>query len=74
MGDFNIDLLSHNHDRRLSNLMSTNGFAQLVKTPTTDRGTLIDHVYCNSSLQDILIEVDDCYYSDHDIIYCYIPL
>ena len=74
MGDFNIDLSSHNHDRRLSNLMSTNGFAQLVKTPTTDRGTLIDHVYCNSSLQDILIEVDDCYYSDHDIIYCSIPL
>ena len=74
MGDFNIDLLSHNHDRRLLNLMSTNGFAQLVKTPTTDRGTLIDHVYCNSCLQDILIEVDDCYYSDHDIIYCSIPL
>ena len=74
MGDFNIDLLSRNHDRRLLNLMSTNGFAQLVKTPTTDRGTLIDHVYCNSSLQDILIEVDDCYYSDHDIIYCSIPL
>ena len=74
MGDFNIDLLSHNHDRRLLNLMSTNGFAQLVKTPTTDRGTLIDHVYCNSCLQDILIEVDDCYYSDHDIIYCSILL
>ena len=74
MGDFNIDLSSDNYNRRLSNLMSTNGFAQLLKTPTTDRGTLIDHVFCNSSLQDILIEVNDCYYSDHDIIYCSIPL
>ena len=45
MGDFNIDMLSQNFDR----LMSVNNFTQIVKSPTTDRGSLFDHVYVNST-------------------------
>ena len=50
--------------------MSDNGYDQLIKTPTTDRGTLIDHIYCNSNSGNIVTEVADCYYSDHDIVFC----
>ena len=44
--------------------MRDNRFKQFVKTPTTDRGTMIDHVYCNVLLGNITSEVSDCYYSD----------
>ena len=37
----------------------------MVHTPTTDKGTLIDHVYCNSPMpQRAHIHVADIYYSD----------
>ena len=60
MGDFNIDLLSQNFDRRLINLLCVNNFTQMVKSPTTDRGSLIDHVYTANSYQFRII-----------IIYCH---
>ena len=46
MGDFNDDIFNK-LDSRIFNLMSTNGFKQLVSKPMTDRGTLIDHIYYN---------------------------
>ena len=46
MGDFNDDMFNR-LDSRIYNLMSTNKFKQLVSKPTTDRGTLIDHIYNN---------------------------
>ena len=73
MGDFNDDVFNRS-DSTILNLMSTNGFKQLVSTPMTDRGTLIDHIYYNRSSDDIIIEVCDTYYSDHDTVYCSIPL
>ena len=69
-----VDDVFNRSDSRILNLMSTNGFKQLVSTPTTDRGTLIDHIYYNRSSDDIIIEVCDTYYSDHDTVYCSIPL
>ena len=47
---------------------------QLVTTPTTANGTLIDHVYYNQSTSDIIMQVHDTYYSNHDIVYCSIPV
>ena len=36
---------------------------------TRDSGTLIDHVYTNNIREsNVLIETNDCYYSDHDIV------
>ena len=74
MGDFNEDLLSK-PDSKLVELMAQYGFSQLVHTPTTDKGTLIDHVYCNSPAPECAdICVTDVYYSDHDTILFSIPL
>ncbi|XP_019848907.1 PREDICTED: uncharacterized protein LOC109580300 [Amphimedon queenslandica] len=72
IGDFNEDLLANNPNRLLS-FLTDNNFKQMVKTPTTDRGTLIDHVYVNSLLSDVVCTVIDCYYCDHDIVCCNIP-
>ena len=73
LGDFNEDLLTI-PDSRLLHLMSHYGFSQLVRTPTTDRGTLIDHVYYNRPSNHIRVQVQDTYYSDHDTVYCSLPL
>ena len=47
MGDFNDDAL-YDHDSELQVLMLSHGYVQLVNEPTTDRATLIDHVYFSS--------------------------
>ena len=54
--------------------MTSHGFTQLVQSPTTDRGTIIDHVYYNRTGNDVIVQVHDTYYSDHDTIYCSINL
>ena len=44
LGDFNEDVINNQNSSLLS-LMSTGGFNQMVNSPTTDRGTLIDLVF-----------------------------
>ena len=56
------------------NVMSNAGFTRLVTSPTTDRGSLIDHVYCNFPLTNIVVEVSDVYYSDHDAVFVLLHL
>lgn len=79
MGDFNEDISTYcytNVDASQTQLlrwMLENGFHQIVRTPTTDRGTLIDHVYYSGPF-DILVEIQDTYYSDHDVVFLSIPL
>ena len=73
LGDFNDDILSHPNSSIVS-LMSNHGFSQLVTSPTTAEGTLIDHVYYNRPTNDIIVEGHDTYYSDHDTVYCSIPM
>ena len=72
MGDFNVDL--NEHPTHLITFMSNNGYDQLIDSPTTDRGTSIDHIYCNSNPGNIVTDIADCYYSDHDTLLCTIPM
>ena len=73
LGDFNDDVLLHT-DSRISSFMSTHGYTQLVCLPTTAQGTLIDHVYHSNPHNQIILQVQDTYYSDHDTVYCSIPM
>ena len=44
--------------------MNTHNFTQQVKQPTTDRGTMIDHVYIKTEIQlKAQVQVSDTYYS-----------
>ena len=72
LGDFNDDI-SISSDNQTVNLLTTRSFTQLVSVSTTDTGTLIDHVYYNGPLVNVIVEVHDTYYSDHDAIYVSIP-
>ena len=66
LGDFNENLLSMSSPSPLLELMSSTGFFQLVQVPTTDSGSLLDHIYYNGAANDTFIDVVDTYYSDHD--------
>ena len=71
LGDFNKDI-SHCENSAILSLMSSYGFTQIVHCPTTPQGTLIDHVYIRNTTA--IVHVQDTYYSDHDTVYCSIPL
>ena len=48
LGDFNVNLLTESSTTStLLDFMSTRGFTQLISTPTTDSGSLLDHIYYN---------------------------
>ena len=74
VGDFNDNLLAVSRLSTLSQFMSSRQFTQLVQVPTTDSGTLLDHVYCNTTYENMYIDVIDTYYSDHDAVYLSIPI
>ena len=38
------------------------------------QATLIDHVYFNKQCSGVVVQVRDAYYSDHDAVYCSVPL
>ena len=73
LGDFNDDILCDSGSQ-VQTLMASYGYSQLVQNATTDRGTLIDHVYFSKQYDDVLVQVRDVYYSDHDAVYCSIPV
>nr|XP_055075157.1 uncharacterized protein LOC129454640 [Misgurnus anguillicaudatus] len=64
MGDFNEDILTSSTIRML---MAFHGYSQNVQQPTTEKGTLIDHVYVKDS-QNISIEIISTYYSFHEAV------
>ena len=68
LGDFNEDLYNNTHSSIL-NIMNSSNFKQIVQSPTSDRGTLIDHMYYNRPVNDVVVQVHDTYYSDHDTVY-----
>ena len=61
--DFNDVLMGNT--TQISSWFESNGFKQLIDHPTTDQGSLLDHVYFNG-VSSIQTEVCDTYYSDHD--------
>ena len=61
---FNDNLMGNT--TKISSWLEKNGFNQLIDQPTTDQGSLLDHVYFNG-VSLIQTEVCDTYYSDH---YC----
>ena len=63
VGDFNDDLMPKT--TKIHRCFQSNGFNQLIEQPTTDQGSLLDHVYFNG-VSPIQTEVSDTYYSDHD--------
>ena len=63
VGDFNDDLMPKT--TKIHRCFQSNGFNQLIEQPTTDQGSLLDHVYFNR-VSPIQTEVSDTYYSDHD--------
>ena len=71
LGDFNEDILNHPNSS-IDRLISIYGFTQLVKSPSTPQGTLLDHVYYKNenASSNIVIKV---HYSDHDTVYFNIP-
>ena len=70
LGDFNEDLNDNdNGHSHILDTMTSSGYTQLVQSPTTDRGTMIDHVYYNRPVNDV-VQVHDTYYTDHDTVYC----
>ena len=73
LGDFNEDILHYQNSAILS-LMSSFSFTQIVCCPTTPQATLIDHVYWRNTTGCRIVAIVDTYYSDHDTVYCSIPL
>ena len=73
LGDFNYDLLTK-PDSPLTSLMSHHRYSQLVHAPTTDNGTLIDHVYYNRQCEHSKVQTVHTYFSDHDIVCCSLPI
>ena len=67
MGDFNDDILKSSS---ISKLLTNKGYVQLVTEATTERGTLIDHVYVKSTDYVVDAVVRPMYFSDHEGIVC----
>ena len=70
LGDFNDNLIE-NQETVLTSLMKRYRFKQLITDPTTDSGSLLDHVYCNvDTFHGFTVQsgVRDTYYSDHDTV------
>ena len=72
MGDFNDDVCDSGC--QIEQFMLSQGYTQLVMQSTTDRATLIDHIYLHNQYNDVVLQVRDVYYSDHDAVYCSVPL
>ena len=68
VSDFNEDI-SRSNSSRLLQLMTSRGFSQLLQVPTTDSGSLLDHIYFNGIIENSFVDVIDTYYSDHDATY-----
>ena len=63
LGDFNENIFSENCHIQAS--LAADNFQQQVDQPTTDYGSLLDHIY-TSNVAVKASGVWDCYYSDHD--------
>ncbi|XP_062414175.1 uncharacterized protein LOC119206796 [Pungitius pungitius] len=67
MGDFNDDIRKSS---TICDFMTDNGYIQIVTQPTTEKGTLIDHVYVRTTQFEVEAEVVPMYFSDHEGVVC----
>ena len=75
MGDFNINWLDQVERRSLYNVMiNENGLEQLISSCTTDKETLIDHLYTNLIEEDVQAGTLETYFSDHKAIWASIKV
>ena len=58
LGDFNDNLLGK-RSSFLADFLSARGFTQLVKSPITDSGSLLDHIYYNRPETSTNVDVVD---------------
>ena len=65
MGDFDEDVLHKNSQVKKS--MDNHGYRQCVSVATTERGTLLDHVYVRN-MNDVHVAVVPTYYSYHEAV------
>jgi len=65
LGDFNENILEKH--LKIQTHMSQNGYVQVVKEPTTEKGTLIDHVNVRSS-RPVAASVIPTYFSFHEAV------
>ena len=67
IGDINENVLDTS---KFETFMKGKKFSQLVKVPTHESGSLLDHIYINNALEQRAFSTqnDACYFSDHDIV------
>uniref|UniRef100_A0A671XJ70 ATP-dependent DNA helicase n=1 Tax=Sparus aurata TaxID=8175 RepID=A0A671XJ70_SPAAU len=68
-GDFNEDLLSKGK-KSIKDLFQSRGYTQLVANSTTEKNTLIDHIYISHPDKCLQSGVLQTYYSYHSPVYC----
>ena len=68
VGDFNICYISQKDSRVVEDLYHM-GFTQLVKNATHMEGGLLDHFYTNAFSDEVWIQQQSPYFSDHDILF-----
>ena len=72
LGDFNYCLIN-NKNNKMTKVLDTNGFTQLIDTPTrvtNNSSSLIDHIYTNDTRKISQSGVIESGISDHFITYC----
>ena len=71
IGDVNENLLENS---KFQKFMQAIGFQQMIKEPTFEKGSILDHVYINMLMMEKnpIVEQNSCYYSDHDVISLYV--
>ncbi|VDI59074.1 Hypothetical predicted protein [Mytilus galloprovincialis] len=65
VGDFNQDILKE--ERYVESFMKSNGYVQIITEPTTEKGTLIDHVYVKG-INSYCVRIVPTFYSYHEAI------
>ncbi|KAL3987772.1 hypothetical protein ACER0C_014887 [Sarotherodon galilaeus] len=70
-GDFNEDLMSRGK-KPIQELFQSRGYAQLITAATTEKYTLIDHLYISQPYACLQSGVLNTYHSYHNPIYCVI--
>merc|ERR1711976_1048184 len=66
MGDTNLNVNDPSKASRIDHIEDKLHCRQMVREPTTDFDTILDHVYTN--LNNMSVGTIDCYWSDHKFI------